>query len=89
MRTISLEDHEALVLFEFLQREITDHKERRLVGAFDHPSEFWVLNSISCLLERDLETPFREDYKDVLDRARERVMFECDPDGTYPVGAHE
>jgi hypothetical protein len=89
MPTITLEDHEALVLFDFLQREIDDRKERRLVGVIDHPSEFWVLNTMSCALERLLEVPFREDYAVVLTRARERIMFECDPEGTYPVGAHE
>lgn len=89
MPTITLEDYEALVLFDFLQREIDDRKERRLVGVIDHPSEFWVLNTMSCALERLLEVPFREDYTAVLERARERIMFECDPEGTYPVGAHE
>lgn len=89
MKTLNLEDHEALVLFELLQREITDRKEKRLTGVIDHPAEFWVLNSISCMMEPMMAEPFLGEYPDLVDKARKQVMFECDPEGTYPIGAHE
>jgi hypothetical protein len=89
MKSIELEDHEALVLFEFLQREITDRKEQRLVGVIEHPAEFWALNAVSCALERIVAEPFHAEYQALLDKARKDVMYQCDPEGTYPLGTRE
>ncbi len=87
MITIELEDHEALVLFEFVAREIDDHKERRLAEIIEHPAEFWALNAVHCSLERILADPFRADYAALLAAAREKVIQQNDPDGDYgPIG---
>jgi hypothetical protein len=87
VRTITLEDHTALVLFDFLFREIMDNKGRKLVGSIEHPAEFWALNAVLGRLESLLEEPFRADYLALLDAARSRVMEKSDPEGTYIIGA--
>jgi len=89
MKTIGLEDHETLVLFDFLQREIDTGKERRLAPLFDHPAEFWALNTVLVRLESLLAEPFRRDYVALVDEARAKIMEECDPEGTYLIGTHE
>ena len=82
MRTLALEDHEALVLFDFLSREI-DGPKRRIGEAIEHPAEFWALNAVHCALERQLEEPFAGDYAQRLAAARARVIAENDPDDDY------
>ncbi len=80
---------EALVLFDLLQREIGDRKEKRLTAIIDHPAEYWALNTVNLRLEREIFESFSPDYAAAVAKAREQVMFECDPEGTYPLGAHE
>jgi hypothetical protein len=87
VRTITLENHEALVLFEFLSREITDNNGRNLLGSLDHSSEFWALSAVLGRLESLLEEPFRADYLDLLEAARARIIERRDPDGDYVIGS--
>ena len=86
MKSIQLEDHEALVLFDFLQREIDANNEKRLQPLLDHPAEFWALNTVLIHLESLLAEPFRTDYDALVEAARNQVMAECDPEGAYIVG---
>ncbi len=86
MPVIDLRDDEALVLFEWLAREIDDHKQARIAGVIDHPAEFWTLNALHCSLERQLAEPFAANYRDLLAQAREQVMAQSDPDHTYVIG---
>lgn len=89
MVTIELSDHEALVLFDLLGREIDDHREKRVAALLDHPAEFWALNALHCLLESQLAAPFAVDYRERVAAARASLMQACDPDGTYPLGRRE
>lgn len=86
MRSISLEDHEALVLFDFLQREVESRKAAGLVPLFEHPAEFWALNNLFCVLEPVTGEVFRADYAAVIDKARADTMERCDPEGTFVIG---
>ncbi len=66
---IDLTKNELLVLFEFLYRfSETD------TLAFSHHSEAVVLDHIGAILERSLPEPFKEDYPQVLQKARSQVF---------------
>jgi hypothetical protein len=87
--TINLSDDEALVLFEFLAREIDDNLEKRLDTLINHPAEFWALNSVHGALEKILVEPLASNYGELVALARQRVMAACDPEGSYgPIGGH-
>ena len=85
MTTITLTADDALVLFELLAREIDDRKSVRLAGMIDHPAEFWALNGVFGDLQRQLAEPFRADYGELVDAARERIMEISDPERTFVV----
>lgn len=89
MRTITLEDHEFPVLFDFLQREVETWKAERIAPLLDHPAEFWALNNLFCVMEPVVGEVFRGDYEAVIDSARAAVMQQCDPEGTFPIGARQ
>jgi hypothetical protein len=75
--TISLTGSEALVLFECLSRHFDDDRtaEALVPLSFLHVAESRVLGwTIFPELERQLVAPFRADYDDVLQRAREEVF---------------
>lgn len=59
---------QALVLFEFLSRFSNDKKLE-----IQDQAEERVLWNMCCDLERVLSEPFRPDYGDVLQRARDAV----------------
>lgn len=68
---INLTKDEAIILFEFLSRfsnedilEISDQSEER------------VLWNIQCDLEKILSEPFSEKYKEILEKARDRIRDE-------------
>jgi len=65
---IELTADEALVLFEFLSRY-----ENSEALAIEHQAERRALQNLLALLERQLVEPFRADYADLLQRARERL----------------
>ncbi len=83
---LRLDEYEALVLFDFLSRELEEQKARRLAGLFDHPAEFWALNSLLGLLEAKLPEPFRTDYAALVAAARAELMAQSDPEGSSPIG---
>ncbi len=86
MTTITLSSDDALVLFDFLAREIDDIKSKRLACVIEHPAEFWALNGILGDLQRELAEPFRSDYRELVAAARERLMDSSDPERTFVVG---
>jgi hypothetical protein len=86
MTTITLSADDALVLFDFLAREIDDRKGSRLPGVIEHPAEFWALNRLLCDLQSDLAEPFRADYGARVEAARERLLYTCDPERTFVIG---
>ncbi len=66
--TIELSSEESLVLFEFLSRFSNDHK----LEIHDQAEER-VLWNMCCDLEKTLVEPFRPDYADLLQKARDAV----------------
>ena len=80
--TIEIDDDEALVLFEFLQREINDRRVQVTV-TIEHPAEFWALNGMHGALETKLATPFDARYRELLAAARDRLVAQRDPDGDF------
>lgn len=71
--TITLTNDEALVLFEWLSREVDDRHGASLSGGLAHPSEYWALNALHCLLERACVAPSDLAYAPAVQRARERL----------------
>lgn len=66
---IKLTRNESLVLFEFLNRII----EQEDLNIYEDKAEERVLWDIVCLLEKILDEPFRQDYLDIIQKAREDV----------------
>jgi len=66
---IELTKEEAIVLFEFLGR-INGQDDPNL---FHHQSEQRVLWDIECILEKILSEPFKADYQEIVQKARETV----------------
>jgi len=71
--TFTLEDDEALVLFEWLSREIDDRKGVNLARALVVSGEFWALNALQCVMERETLAPFDRDYAQAVREARARL----------------
>ncbi len=69
---IELTKSEAIVLFEFLSR----FNENDDLGKFEDQAEQRVLWDIECILEKELSEPFRVDYKEIVEKAREKVRGE-------------
>lgn len=66
---IELSKEEAIVLFEFLSR----FNESDDLSRFKDQSEQRVLWDIECILEKELSEPFRADYQEIVNKAREHV----------------
>jgi hypothetical protein len=61
-----------LVLFEFLSRfNQTDH-----LNVFEDQAEQKVLWALEGQLEKQLVEPFRPDYKDIINEARNKIRDE-------------
>ena len=66
---LELTKNEALVLFEFLSRfNETDRKE-----LFADQAEKRIMWDLEAMLEKQLSEPFRKDYKEIIEKAREHV----------------
>jgi hypothetical protein len=65
---IELTKDEALVLFEFLSR-FSESENLDI----QHQSEERVLWNLTCSLEKILVEPFKENYDEILNLARERL----------------
>ena len=70
---IALSKNEALVLFELLSR-FSDTEKLEI----EHQSEVRALWNLTCLFEKELTEPFKEDYEKTLNEAREALK---DKDG--------
>jgi hypothetical protein len=71
--SISLTCDEALVLFEFLARFRFDQK----LKIFDQAEERALWN-LHCLLEEKLVEPLKEEYRDLVTEARNRLRDKLD-----------
>ncbi|KAB2912762.1 MAG: hypothetical protein F9K29_17970 [Hyphomicrobiaceae bacterium] len=78
---IKLTHDEALVLFDFLQREIDLANGARLAAATEHQAELWALNGLNCLLEKVIAEAFRPDYPVLIAAARDALV---EKSGTWP-----
>jgi hypothetical protein len=67
--TVTLDADEALVLFELLAR----WRDKYPVWELVHPAEENALSAVLCLLEKQLEEPFRPDYLELVSSAQERL----------------
>ena len=70
---ISLTKDEALVLFEFLFR-FSDTEKLNI----EHQAEERALWNLECSLEKILVEPFKDDYLELLETARERLKDEVE-----------
>ena len=66
---IELTKDEAIVMFEFLGR----FNKKDDDSFFEDQSEQRVLWDIECILEKKLSEPFKKNYNDILNLARENV----------------
>ena len=73
MVQITLENDEALVLFEFLSRF-----EKERVLSIEHEGERTALWNLLCLFEKELTEPFKPEYLELVAAARERLRFPDD-----------
>ena len=69
---IELTKEAAIVLFEFLQR----FNENDDLNRFEDQAEQRVLWNIECILEKELNEPFRADYEEIVKKARAAVRDE-------------
>jgi hypothetical protein len=73
--TLALTHDEALVLFEWLHREGVRDRLETLVA---HPAELIAIDSFAALLEPELAEPFAENYVELVQAARERLVADGD-----------
>ena len=66
---INLTKDQALVLFEFVSRI----NEQSVSSIFEDQAELLALCEVECQLEKILDEPFRQDYKEIIQKARERI----------------
>ncbi|MFZ1790891.1 MAG: hypothetical protein WAT92_21380 [Saprospiraceae bacterium] len=66
---IEITKNEALVFFEFLSRL----NEKEQIDFFDDQAEQKVLWIIEGILEKELVEPFKPDYKEIIQQARDRI----------------
>lgn len=65
---LKISKDDAIVLFEFFER--FDEKERFY---FVHPAEYISIMKISGQIDKGASMVFRSDYRELLQRARERI----------------
>jgi len=68
--TLELEQHEALVLLDLLDRVSGNDQSVRI----EHPAEASILCDLCCMLEAQLMQPFSTNYVELLAAARRRVL---------------
>ena len=71
---IELEPEQALVLYDFLTREIEDHNGSRLIPLASHEGELWSLDELQGLLAKNLVAQFDEDYSTLVSQANEVLV---------------
>lgn len=70
--TIKLDKDEALVLFEFLSR-INDKELKEIFEDQAEQKALWIL---AGQLEKQLDEPFKPEYKDIVREARNKIRDE-------------
>lgn len=65
---ISLSRDEAIVLFEFLSRF---SESDNLV--IEDQAEERVLQDLCCVFEKKIDEPFKDNYQEIVEKAREKV----------------
>jgi hypothetical protein len=68
--TFELTRSEAIVLFDWLAREIGERQAANITSALVHVSEFWALNALHGALEKTLAEPFGPAWRARLAAAR-------------------
>ena len=68
---IQLDDDAALALFDFLSRTLDEQNAEKLQDAAVHDGELWALNTLLCVLEKQLTEPFDKSYRDQVKAALE------------------
>ena len=71
---MELDSDEALVLFEFLARELDNDNGVRLKTVTNNDGELWALNSLHCLLEQVLVEPLKSEYATLVSRAQASLV---------------
>ncbi len=74
--TINIDHAEALVLFDLLSRELESRSGERLRQLVQRDGELWALNSLQCVLERELADAFHPEYAQHVERANATVEQE-------------
>ncbi|TZG31273.1 hypothetical protein AGR1_29075 [Agrobacterium sp. B1(2019)] len=76
---IQLIPEEAIVLFELLSRWCDDNNASTPeASCFESTAEGAVLRRLLADLEKQLVSPFKAEYRDLLDRARDRLKGNWD-----------
>lgn len=70
---LTLDRSVALVAFDLLARLIEDPENEALRESFEHPAELASLWAVISAFEQVLSEPFADDYRDILQKAREKV----------------
>ncbi len=70
--TINLTKDQALVLFEFVSRV----NEQPDSSVFEDEAELFALSEVEGQLQKILGEPFLQDYKEIIQKARERIRKE-------------
>ncbi len=87
--TFDLTRSEAVVLFDWLAREVGDRQASNLLSALVHVSEFWAVNALLGALEHTLAEPFGPGWRNALASARavltpSETSLEIVPAGSEP-----
>lgn len=72
--SLTLSANVALVLFEFLCREMDDADGRRLAKSFAYTAEYWALTAMQNVLETGDFYSALGDYMEQVGRARDAVL---------------
>lgn len=71
---VTLHRAEALVAFDLIARLVEDQEGEALREIFEHPAELASLWALIAAFEQELSEPFAEDYRALIDKAREDVL---------------
>lgn len=86
---ITLDRSEAIVLFDWLAREIGERQAANATSALVHVSEFWALNALSGALEKTLAEPLGPGWRASLAAARAALTPEETSLEIVPAGSEE
>ena len=73
-QVLELDYGEALVLFDFLLREVDERNGSRLKSAILHDAELWALNGVLGLLEKNLVEHLSADYSKKVSHAQKALV---------------